>query len=836
MEEAQNTREEANYTAIFNAVNDAILVQDIETARILDANQKSCEMFCYPREEMLALTAYALMADEEPYTREEAARLLNLAASGEPQIFEWLVKDKAGRVFWVEVNLKRAVLGGKYRLLALVRDITERKDAEEAFLRRDYQLGILSRTSQHINMILETPIIMRTLVAAAMEVVGATGGMAGLIAEGKMRFTEYNKEGNLQAIDYAFEPGHGVAGWVINTLKPYISNDTGRDGHVIAEVRDNFELYNIVNVPVISRSGGLLGCIEIHNKKEGSPFDDQDVFMLQGMAASAAVALENTKMLVEQRQAEQALKEKERFMTSIFTSIQDGISILDKEMNIVRVNPIMEEWYAHAMPLVGKKCYEAYHMRTERCDPCPTHHTLTRGKAAHEVVPKRGPKGEIIGWLDLFSFPMTDAETDEPTGVIEYVRDITERRRAEIELETANKEITKTNEKLKQMSVRDIQTGLYNHLYLIDALELELQRAKRYANSLSMLMLDIDYFKSINDVYGHEFGDLVIKQFAKHLKKAVRRADTVVRFGGEEFVIISPNADRQRATVLGQRLLDDVGLYDFGDKEHIVKLKLSIAVSSYPDDNIAKGADFVDYADKILNKAKEDGGNRVYSFLDLRKEKPAAALKAAAEAPDIKFLKERLVRLTKQGKQSLIESISAFAKTIELKDHYTGQHVENTVRYSMGIAKAFNLSAEEIDNIKQASVLHDLGKIGINDKILLKKSKLTKKEFEEIKRHPQIAADIIRPIQFMHDIIPLVLYHHERWDGKGYPAGLRGEEIPLGARIIAIADVYQALTSDRPYRKAFSKKDAINIIKTGAGTQFDPRVVEVFLNLLKKED
>ena len=146
-----------------------------------------------------------------------------------------------------------------------------------------------------------------------------------------------------------------------------------------------------------------------------------------------------------------------------------------------------------------------------------------------------------------------------------------------------------------------------------------------------------------------------------------------------------------------------------------------------------------------------------------------------------------------------------------------------------------NLPAEEMENIRQASMLHDLGKIGISDKILLKRSKLTKKEFEEIKKHPQIAADIIRPIQFMHDIIPLILYHHERWDGKGYPAGLKGEEIPIGARIIAISDVYQALTSNRPYRKAYSKKEAMNIIKKGAGTQFDPRIVDTFLKIVKKE-
>ena len=132
-------------------------------------------------------------------------------------------------------------------------------------------------------------------------------------------------------------------------------------------------------------------------------------------------------------------------------------------------------------------------------------------------------------------------------------------------------------------------------------------------------------------------------------------------------------------------------------------------------------------------------------------------------------------------------------------------------------------------------MLHDLGKIGISENILLKKGKLNKKEFEEIKKHPQIGADIIRPIQFLHDLIPFIFYHHERWDGKGYPSGIRGEDIPLGARVIAIADVYQALISDRPYHKAFTKSTAIDIIKKSSGTQFDPRIVNAFLRVVGKE-
>ena len=973
---------ESTYSAIFNAASDAIFISDIEGARIIDANQKACEMYCYPKEELLKLTIYDLGILQEPFTAQETKRLMDKAIDGEPQLFEWIAKDKAGRSFWVEVNLRRAVVGGKYHLLSVVRDISERKkledslakinesflafgpnpieninrltalcgellnadcalynrleegmlcscgqwkvpdgfnprdkaeghicydiikrqeggvtvirnlpatdyiktdpnvshynlqtylgcpvkfggnyvgslcalyqvdfepadndkkvmeilasaigveeerrsaediahlarfsidrasdavfwidkDArilyvnnmtckvlgysqdellsmkihdidpnfpkeiwpshwkelkdrgsftfesihrrkdgtllpieisvnymeyegteynfasardiskrkrqEEAILKRDYQLEILSRTSQHINAVLEIPVIMRTLVTASMELVDAAGGMAGLLQNGKMKFTEYASEGKAEPIDYVFERGHNLPGWVIDTLKPYIANDVEHDAHVAPEFQKTFGLYNLVNVPILNRKGELLGCFEIHNKNNKVPFDAEDVFMLQGLAASAAVALENAKMLVE-------------------------------------------------------------------------------------------------------------------------------RDRAESERVKLNRELVKSNARLKKLALKDTLTGLYNHQYLNEVIEAEFYRARRYGLALSVILLDIDYFKSINDVYGHDFGDLVLKQFAAYLKKTVRKYDIVVRFGGEEFIIISPAVDRSKVQIMAQRILDAIALYSFGNKEHTVKLKLSAAVVSYPDSSIAHGIDLINSADKILSKVKAEGGNKVFSTYDLSRKK--AAVPEGVEPTDVRFLKERIDKLNRSGKQSLVEFIFAFAKTIELKDHYTGEHVENTVHYSTELARRLHLPPDELENIREASVLHDLGKIGISDEILHKKAKLTKKEFDVIKQHPQIAADIIRPIQFMHDIIPLILYHHERWDGKGYPAGLKGGEIPVGARIIAVADVYQALTSNRPYRKALSKKEALKLIKKESGTHFDPNIVDIFIPMMTKE-
>jgi len=422
----------------------------------------------------------------------------------------------------------------------------------------------------------------------------------------------------------------------------------------------------------------------------------------------------------------------------------------------------------------------------------------------------------------------------EIIGAIETMRDITERKETEDKMKSLYTGLLRSNKRLKQLAMRDSHTGLYNHRYLEDAIESAIAGAKRYDFPLSVMMLDIDYFKSINDVYGHQFGDLILKQLARLIKKISRISDTIVRYGGEEFVFILPSTDRKTANQLGLRILDTIGMTAFGNAKHTVKLKVSIAIASYPENQVHTGMDLVDLADQVLNKAKEFGGNRVYTTLDLNK-KIHPLIKKVPETDEVKSLKTKIDRLNKRASQSVVEAIFAFAKSIEAKDHYTGEHGEKTVFYATEIAKILRLPREEIERIKMASLLHDLGKIGISEKILLKKGKLTKSEFEEIKKHPQIGADIIRPIQFLHNIFPLILHHHEKWDGTGYPTGLKGKEIPLGARIIAVADTFEALSSDRSYRNAFTPDIAIKIIRENMGTQFDPAVVNAFLKVVNLE-
>lgn len=388
--------------------------------------------------------------------------------------------------------------------------------------------------------------------------------------------------------------------------------------------------------------------------------------------------------------------------------------------------------------------------------------------------------------------------------------------------------------RLKELGLKDPLTGLYNYRYLIERLASEFERAKRHILPLSIIMLDIDYFKSINEVYGHEYGDFILKEFAEYLRKCARSNDIVIRYGGEEFIALMPDTDRGGALIFGRRILELLKERIFDRKGKRIKFKISMGLASFPENGINTATGLLNAVDKAMRQAKEKGGNRLSLFRSVTTREIKGILNDGGKG-NVEKLKNRLLKMKNRANQVVLESIFAFAKAVEAKDYYTGKHSENMVSIATEIGRKMRLGQKDIDNLQHAAMLHDLGKIGIEDKILHKRSALSVVENDKIRRHPQIGAEIIRDIHFLKEVMPMILYHHERFDGLGYSMGLKGNEIPLGARIIAIADVFQALISNRPYRKAYRKDDALRIIKEGAGTQFDPEIVKAFIQIMQRK-
>jgi putative nucleotidyltransferase with HDIG domain len=293
-----------------------------------------------------------------------------------------------------------------------------------------------------------------------------------------------------------------------------------------------------------------------------------------------------------------------------------------------------------------------------------------------------------------------------------------------------------------------------------------------------------------------------------------------------------PDTDKQGCITFAERLLGNTECAVFDLEGKRVRMKISIGAAAFPEDGqeAMTVSGLLAIADKALAKAKEGGGNRICTFDRLI----AVASEKEPSTEDLNNLKKKLAATEKRATQTLLETIYGFAKAIEARDFYTGDHAEHMIALVSEVGRSFGLPEQDIENLRHAAVLHDLGKIGIPDYILHKTTKLTDEEYKAIKRHPLIGAEIIRQIHFLKDLVPIIAHHHEWYNGSGYPDGLKGGEIPLGARIVAVVDVYHALTSNRPYRAAYDKEEALSIIKNGSGTQFDPAIVKAFISVIKQ--
>jgi len=398
----------------------------------------------------------------------------------------------------------------------------------------------------------------------------------------------------------------------------------------------------------------------------------------------------------------------------------------------------------------------------------------------------------------------------------------------------AERRLSEVKDKLEGLALKDPLTEIFNFRYFRERLSAEFERSKRALTPLSVMMIDIDYFKSINDQFGHQFGDRILKQVARFLKTELRSNDVVARWGGEEFAVILPDTNRADALGVSTKLLELFRSRNFGG-ETIIHLKGSIGVVSYPEDPLFSVEEMIDAGEESIYRVKERGGDGVAAYGHEIGERALERVTDDDRRRFIDSVKQKLSFFAVRSERSILEAVYSLAKSIELRDRRTKEHCDRMVEYAEKVARKVGMNDQEVDNVRRAAMLHDIGKLGISDNILLKPGKLTTEEYEEVKKHPVIGADIISVASFLKDIVPIILCHHERWDGKGYPRGLKGEEIPLGARVVAVVDVYEALTSDRPYHKAISSAGALKILREGMGTQFDPRIVKVATDIIEKE-
>src|SRR6266851_6638558 len=467
-----------------------------------------------------------------------------------------------------------------------------------------------------------------------------------------------------------------------------------------------------------------------------------------------------------------------------------------------------------------------------------------------------------------------------------------------LRLDAAYRELESTNTRLKEVSFKDEVTRLYNRRFFSIRLEEEVSRYRRFNHPVSVVLLDLDGFKAVNDELGHGVGDETLRGVAELLLKHSRGINVVCRYGGDEFAILLVETPKAGAQIYADRIRHVLASHEF---PHGRRVSASFGIACLPEDVAAAAEDLIRAADEALYAAKRGGKNRVSTHdesegslsmrsapaaapqgpgeglgrldrlvgasdtvpadagvLVLSREgdvrtalqgldgdaydlimRPAAAAPNGAVADSASLWRAGDMRLLPAASPSPAPALSpadaaalaALRDMLRARDPGTGAHSERVRIYALALAEAHGVPKSQLPDVEHGVMLHDIGKIAVPDSILLKPGPLSPDEWKIMRTHPEVGRRLIEHMPFLRGAVPVVYHHHERWDGTGYPDGLRGEDIPLGARIFAVADAFDAMTYDRPYSRAIPVSSARAEIERCAGTHFDPSVVATFLAL-----
>jgi len=408
-------------------------------------------------------------------------------------------------------------------------------------------------------------------------------------------------------------------------------------------------------------------------------------------------------------------------------------------------------------------------------------------------------------WVEICSQPLV---FNDRAARIVAANNITERRRVQAESEQLLAQTKHLLTAAIERADRDPLTGLLNHRAFHKRLEQEAENARRSGQPLAVAMMDLDNFKFFNDGYGHSIGDDVLRQVTRALSAACRPGDTLARYGGDEFALLLPGLAAEGAVRLADRLVASLGGVGYRPPGYdtVIPLTLSIGIAVFPDDGPER-LDTLAAADARLIRVKTGGIRHGELTERLRAQLPCSL--------------------------SDFSMLNALVTAVDAKDRYTRRHSEDVMTYSFQIAQELGLDEKTQRQVLLAALLHDVGKIGVPDQILRKPGRLSAEEHEAIKQHPMMGSIIVGAVPGFEGALDAIRHHHERWDGQGYPFGLGGDTIPLMARIMAVADAFSAMTTDRPYRKGMDLRRALCILEEGAGTQWDPACIAAFLTARK---
>lgn len=613
-----------------------------------------------------------------------------------------------------------------------------------------------------------------------------------------------------------------------------------------------------------------IGAMAIYSQHEGT-FDEGHLELMRVLASQAGVALENARLFAEEQK-------KARHLTLLNRISEHAIATLDPEEILIKVAEEIEQALPYDHIGIGILDYGAKEVEVQ-VEAGKRRDAVGRRIAIGEgLIGQVARTGEIAivrevnstslrpvlpGSASAIALPVNCAdnllgvlyvESSEPS---EFTNEEVQLLQTLADLFAGALHNAKNFQKAQEQAITDGLTGVKTHRFLMEALSTEWKRSTRSSRSFSLVLMDLDRFKFVNDFYGHLEGDVVLQRVGLILEQNCRRSDVVARYGGDEFVILMPETNVEQARQIAGKLRSWVASDPLLRDKNITA---SFGIACFPIHG-STPQELIQVADASMYLSKHQGGNAVF-VADRREPGDTTTWKRDVLEAYLGVMLHRqfstgpaafeeICQRIRQFSQSLndrgqppsferlpavvMDAMTSLAYAVDAKDQYTQGHSRKVATYAALIAQAAGLKPIDVEEVKLGALLHDVGKVGIPEEILNKAGPLDADEWDTMKSHTILGWQLLEPLLTLGNVREMIKHHHEFFDGSGYPDQLERESIPLGARIIAVADAYDTITSPRVYKKARGAEAALTEIERCGGAQFDPQLVNVFLEAIRKQ-
>jgi len=677
----------------------------------------------------------------------------------------------------------------------------------------------------------------------------------------------------LEVVDSVRQPkrshpaSNGLAEYLIRSRQALLVRERFSEESRRLSIQPTTATGSFCGVPLIF-SERAIGALAMCAPEEGA-FDEGHLELMRVFANEAGIAIENTQLFSEEQ-------ERSRHLTLLNNISRHAITTLNLEEMLARIMEELAPGLRYDHIGIGILDYKARSVvvRAEagRRRALGKHIAIGEGlvgqvaRAGEPGVVTQatagGPKLVLPDSVSAFALPIIYAEQFLGVFYVETAVPHEFSKGEQLLLRTLADLLAGALhnammlQRAQEQAITDGLTGVKTHRFLMEALSAEWKRATRAGRSFAVVLMDLDRFKAVNDLHGHLVGDAVLRRVGRLLEENCRRSDVVARYGGDEFVILMPETGLDQALQLAHKLRGWVAS-DVALQEKNITASLGIAV--FPTDATTP-QDLLRLADAAMYLSKNQGGNATstadqFSTSGTRGRKPAQEQPEAASPPPkrIEADAEAFEEITRQLEPrtpasieprarpsagqlppELAGTLTSLAASIDARNRFTQAHSLKVSAYAVMIAQALGLNSTEIDEVRLAGLLHDVGKAGIPEAILNKPGPLSGQEWEVVKSHSALGAILLNSLPGVTSVQQMIRHHHEWFDGSGYPDRLSGHRVPLGARLLAIAEAYDTITSGRPYRFASSAENAIAELERCAGSQFDPELVRNFVETIRR--